>query len=44
MVGYSEQLNTCCDALVAQGSPAELNQPLFSGAKKSRFGNNRHKE
>lgn len=27
MFGYSEQLDTCCEALVAQGSPAELNQP-----------------
>ncbi|CAM8515770.1 Uncharacterised protein [Mycobacterium tuberculosis] len=34
MFGYSEQLDNCCEALVAQGSPAELNQPLFFGQKK----------
>lgn len=27
MFGYSEQLDTCYEALVARGSPAELNQP-----------------
>ncbi|HHU0608438.1 TPA: hypothetical protein ACT91W_003896, partial [Morganella morganii] len=25
--GYSEQLDTCCEALVAQSSPDELNHP-----------------
>ncbi len=34
MFGYSEQLDTCCKALVAQGSPAELNQPPFQAKKK----------
>ena len=35
MFGYSEQLDTCYEALVARGSPAELNQPLISGIKKA---------
>ena len=35
MFGYSEQLDNCCEALVVQGSPAELNQPLISGTKKA---------
>ena len=39
MFGYSGQLNTRCDALVAQGSPAELNQPpiLFNAKKTGSF-------
>lgn len=38
MFGYSEQLDNCCEALVARGSPAELNQPLISGTKKAGLG------
>ncbi len=34
MFGYSEQLDNCCEALVAQGCPAELSQPLISDTKK----------
>lgn len=39
MFGYSGQLNTRCEALVAQGSPAELNQPpiLFNAKKPAHF-------